>query len=97
LLGPAVDKAKKQPGWCGMDPALVMAMIYFYFHTYFVIESVMHGNRHLGVSDDEAIERFIDILSNGLWKAPSGDTAGQIGIKRKTPKRSRNAHRNGAK
>ena len=72
LLGPAVNKAKKQPGWCGQDPALAMAMIYFYFHTYFVIESVMHGNRHLGVSDDEAVERFIDILSNGLWKPPSG-------------------------
>ena len=73
LLGPRVDKVKEQPGWCGHDPALVMAMIYFYFHTYFVIESVMHGNHHLGVSDEEAVERFIDILLNGLWK-PAVDT-----------------------
>jgi AcrR family transcriptional regulator len=67
ILGPTVSRIKKQPGWCGQDPALVMAMIYFYFHTYFVIERLMHGNRHLGVSDEEACERFIDILCHGLW------------------------------
>src|SRR5258708_7312044 len=66
LLGPTIQAVKKQPGWCGQDPALVMAMIYFYFHTYFVIERLMHGNRHLGVSDEEAVERFIDILLYGL-------------------------------
>ncbi len=68
LLGRKVEMVKREPGWCGIDPALVMAMIYFYFHTYFVIESVMHGNHHLGVSDEEAVERFIDILLNGLWE-----------------------------
>jgi AcrR family transcriptional regulator len=70
LLGPAVARVKKQPEWCGQDPALVMAMIYFYFHTYFVIERLMHGNRHLGVSDEEAVDRFIDVLSHGLWNPP---------------------------
>lgn len=70
LLGPHVNKVKKQPGWCGQDPALVMAMIFFYFHTYFVIERLMHGNRHLGVSDEEAIDRFIDVLLHGLWTPP---------------------------
>ena len=68
LLGPMADTIRKQPGWCGLDPALAMAMVFFYFHTYFVIERVMHGNRHLGVSDDEAIERFIDILCHGLLR-----------------------------
>jgi hypothetical protein len=53
-------------------------MIYFYFHTYFVIERLMHGNRHLGVSDEEAVERFIDVLSHGLW----------------CPRRERNSSRN---
>jgi AcrR family transcriptional regulator len=71
LLGRAASSVKKQPGWCGEDPALVMAMIYFYFHTYFVIERLMHGNRHLGVSDDQAVERFIDILLYGLWTSPA--------------------------
>jgi AcrR family transcriptional regulator len=72
VLGPSIDKIKRQPGWCGHDPALVMAMIYFYFHTHFVIDHVMHGNHHLGVTDDdEVVERFINILSRGL--VSSGD------------------------
>ena len=70
LLGPAMNKVKRQQGWCGHDPALVMAMVYFYFHTYFVIERLMHGNEHLGVSDEEAVERFIDLLMHGLWSTP---------------------------
>lgn len=72
LLGSAAARVKKQPGWCGEDPALVMAMIYFYFHTYFVIERLMHGNRHLGVSDDEVILRFIDVLLYGMWTPSAG-------------------------
>jgi AcrR family transcriptional regulator len=71
LLGLSANKVKNQTGWCGKDPALVMAMIYFYFHTYFVIERLMHGNHHLGVSDEEAVERFIDVLSYGLWSSSS--------------------------
>jgi AcrR family transcriptional regulator len=71
LLGPAVDKVKKQPGWCGQDPALVMSMIYLYFVTYFTIEKVMHGNQHLGVSDEEASERLVDLFLSGLWVRPS--------------------------
>ena len=67
LMGPTVASVKKQPGWCGHDPALVMSIVYFYFHTYFVIERLMLGSRHLGVSDEEAIERFVDILLHGLW------------------------------
>jgi len=67
LLGAAAGKVKKQPGWCGEDPALAMAMIYFYFHTYFVIERLMHGSGHLGVSDDQAVARFIDVLLYGMW------------------------------
>lgn len=70
LLGASADRVARRRGWCGQDPALVMAMIYFYFHTYFVIERLMHGNHHLGVDDHEVIERFVDILSHGLWTPP---------------------------
>jgi AcrR family transcriptional regulator len=69
LLGPAVDNVKKRPGWCGLDPALAMAMIYLHLITYFVIERLMHGNQHLGVSDEEAVERFINFFSAGLWNS----------------------------
>ena len=71
IMGPALSRVKKQKGWCGEDPAFVMAVIYLYFFTYFVVEHLMQrGNQHLGVSDDEAIERFIDLLSDGLWTSP---------------------------
>jgi hypothetical protein len=59
-------------------------MIYFYFHTYFVVENVMHGNSHLGVSDDEAVERFIRILCHGVWRSPAKAQA-----KAKQPHRTR--------
>jgi AcrR family transcriptional regulator len=81
LLGPAVNRIKRQRGWCGHDPALVMAMIYFYFHTYFVIERLMHGNRHLGVSDEEAVERFIHLLLHGLWSPQAIGHAGRSRLK----------------
>jgi len=67
LLGPALDRAKDRPGWCGLDPAFVLATIYFFFFNYFVIERLMRGNQHLGAPDDEAIELVIDLFSHGLW------------------------------
>jgi AcrR family transcriptional regulator len=71
LLGPVATATQKRPGWCGQDPALVMAMIYFYFHTYFVVERLMNGNQHLGVPDEDATERFIEILCHGLVHSPA--------------------------
>jgi AcrR family transcriptional regulator len=98
LLGPAINQVKKQPGWCGQDPALVMAMIYFYFHTYFVIERLMHGNQHLGVSDEEAVDRFIDLLSHGLWSpsAPASSPDRRHPAKQALPGRSHRSARNGS-
>jgi hypothetical protein len=53
-----------------------------YFFTYFVVEHLMQrGNHHLGVSDDEAIERFIDLLSHGLWKSPGAVAANRNRIR----------------
>lgn len=69
LLGPSLNKIRKQPGWCGLDPAFALAAIYLYFFTYFVVERLMHGNQHLGVTDGQAIEQFIDVLSHGLWSS----------------------------
>jgi hypothetical protein len=31
----------------------------------------MHGNQHLGVAEEEAIERLIDLLSTGMWHVPA--------------------------
>jgi AcrR family transcriptional regulator len=71
LLRPVLDKVADQPGWCGQDPAFVLAAIYLFFFAYFVVERHMHGNQHLGVAEEEAIERLIDLLSTGMWDVPA--------------------------
>ncbi|HVJ54202.1 MAG TPA: TetR/AcrR family transcriptional regulator [Aliidongia sp.] len=72
LLGPELDRVKTRPGWCGLDPAFVLATIYLFFFNYFVIERHMRGNQHLGAPEEEAIERLIDMFSAGLWtQAPN--------------------------
>jgi AcrR family transcriptional regulator len=71
LLRPVLDKVAGQPGWCGQDPAFALAAIYLFFFAYFVVERHMHGNQHLGVAEEEAIERLIDLLSTGMWDVPA--------------------------
>jgi AcrR family transcriptional regulator len=70
LLRPVLDKVAERPGWCGQDPAFALAAIYLFFFAYFVVERHMHGNQHLGVAEEVAIERLIDLLSTGMWGAP---------------------------
>jgi AcrR family transcriptional regulator len=78
LLRPVFDKVADQPGWCGQDPAFALAAIYLFFFAYFVVERHMHGNQHLGVAEDEAIERLIDLLSTGIWDVPAVSQARRI-------------------
>ncbi|HWX55994.1 MAG TPA: TetR/AcrR family transcriptional regulator [Verrucomicrobiae bacterium] len=69
IIGPVLNQVKEQKGWCGEDPAFALAAIYLYFFTYFTVERLMEqGNHHLGVADSQAIERFINLLSHGLWR-----------------------------
>lgn len=78
LMGPVLNRVKKQEGWCGEDPAFALAAIYLYFFTYFTVERCMHGgNQHLGVSDEQAIERFVDLLSHGVWHSQAAAPAGK--------------------
>jgi len=70
IMGPVLSKVKKQKGWCGEDPAFALTAIYLYFFTYFTVERLMQqGKQHLGVPDNQAIERFISFLSHGLWRS----------------------------
>jgi AcrR family transcriptional regulator len=71
-LGPVLDEAGRQKGWCGKDPAFVFASMYMYIFEYFLIEKLFQGNRHLGVSDEEAIEGFVELFSNGIWNRSNG-------------------------
>lgn len=68
-LGPVLNRAKRQPGWCGQDPAFAFATIYLYVITYFLIEKLFQGNRHLGASDEQAMDKFIQLVSGGLWSS----------------------------
>ncbi len=74
LLGPDLDKVRQQSGWRGQDPAFVLASIYLYFFTYAGIETLYRGNRHLGVSDEQAAERFAGLIAGGLWRMTPGNS-----------------------
>ncbi|HET9742561.1 MAG TPA: TetR/AcrR family transcriptional regulator [Terriglobales bacterium] len=78
-LGPALQKVKTQPGWSGRDPAFVFTSIYMYILQYFLIEKLFQGNRHLGVSDEQAIEFFVQLLAEGTWNS-------RRRVARKTPR-----------
>jgi AcrR family transcriptional regulator len=71
-LGPLLNEAKRQKSWCGKDPAFVFASMYMYIFEYFLIEKLFQGNRHLGVSDGQAIEGFVDLFSHGIWSTANG-------------------------
>src|SRR5229473_2264070 len=40
-LGPVLANVSNQPGWCGQDPAFVLAAVYMYFVHYGLIEQHM--------------------------------------------------------
>lgn len=71
-LGPSLNQARRQKGWCGKDPAFVFASMYMYIFEYFLIEKLFQGNRHLGVSDEDAIDGFVDLFSRGVWATANG-------------------------
>ena len=74
-MPPPSNMGPMRPGWCGQDPAFVLATIYLFFYNYFVIERHMRGNQHLGPPEQEAIERLIDVLSTGLWDSTAPESA----------------------
>src|SRR5947209_2426876 len=76
LLGPALERVKKQPGWRGEDPAFALASIHVYFFTFYLMERHMQGEQHFGMPNEMATEKFIDLLFQGLWgSSPDTDSA----------------------
>jgi AcrR family transcriptional regulator len=71
-LGAPLNEARRQKGWCGKDPAFVFGSMYMYIFEYFLIEKLFQGNRHLGVSDEEAIDGFVDLFSQAAWSSSNG-------------------------
>lgn len=50
----------------GVDPALAVTTIYLDFFTYFLVEDLFGAKRHLGMSDEEAIDQMIRLYMTGL-------------------------------
>jgi AcrR family transcriptional regulator len=76
----------------GVDPAIGFTAAYMQFFNYFIVEKLFGGNRHLGVSDEQAISRLTDIYSRGLLRSinhrPSGKAKKRSGPSRLGPKRT---------
>jgi AcrR family transcriptional regulator len=49
----------------GVDPALAYTAIYLQFITYFLTEELFGAKRHLGMSDEEAIDQLVLLYTGG--------------------------------
>jgi AcrR family transcriptional regulator len=58
----------------GVQPSLAFAAIYLQFFTYFLVEKLFGGKRHLGMTDDRAIAQLIRIFSHGVSHGGKGVT-----------------------
>ena len=65
----------KHPQWCGHEPGFVYANFYLNVMTYFLIEKLFGGNKHLGVSDKQAMDQIVDLYTRGLWSRKPADSA----------------------
>lgn len=74
-LDEQLNRVLAHPAWCGIDPGFVLATIYMQILTYFLVERLFGGNQHLGVPDETAIRRIIDLALNGLWRPVQDDQA----------------------
>jgi AcrR family transcriptional regulator len=49
----------------GVSPSLAYTTIYLHFFTYFLTEELFGAKRHLGMSDDEAIDQLVLLYTGG--------------------------------
>jgi AcrR family transcriptional regulator len=49
----------------GVDPSLAYTAIYLQFFTYFLAEELFGAKRHLGMSDEDAIEQLVLLYTGG--------------------------------
>jgi AcrR family transcriptional regulator len=49
----------------GVDPSLAYTTIYLHFFTYFLTEELFGAKRHLGMSDDEAVDQLVLLYTAG--------------------------------
>jgi len=53
----------------GVDPSLAYTAIYLQFFTYFLAEELFGAKRHLGMSDDEAVDQLVLLYTGGRKKS----------------------------
>lgn len=61
----AVIRGSKIAFPAGVDPALAYTAIYLQFITYFLTEELFGAKRHLGMSDEEAIDQLVLLYTGG--------------------------------
>jgi len=49
----------------GVDPSLAYTAIYLHFFTYFLAEELFGAKRHLGMSNEEAVEQLVLLYTGG--------------------------------
>jgi AcrR family transcriptional regulator len=52
----------------GVDPAVGFTAAYMQFFNYFLVEKLFGGRRHLGLSDDRAVEHLAEIFCRGVLR-----------------------------
>jgi AcrR family transcriptional regulator len=67
--GAAVVRGSKVEFPAGVDPSLAYTTIYLHFITYFLTEELFGAKRHLGLSDDEAIDQLVLLYTGGRVKS----------------------------
>jgi AcrR family transcriptional regulator len=51
-----------------IDPAVGFTAVYMQFFNYFLVEKLFGGNRHFGISDDQAIVKLTEIFRRGILR-----------------------------
>jgi AcrR family transcriptional regulator len=66
VFGPKFKEAEKRGDLrTGVDPGSVFTAAYMQFFNYFLVEKLFGGNRHLGVSDEQALNSLTKIFAYG--------------------------------
>ncbi len=66
VFGPKFKQAEKRGDLrTGVDPGCVFTAAYMQFFNYFLVEKLFGGNRHLGVSDEQALNSLTKIFAYG--------------------------------
>lgn len=67
MFGDKFEQAKTRGDLrTGVDPATVFTAAYMQFFNYFLVEKLFGGNRHLNLSDDQALNFLTKIFAYGL-------------------------------